>query len=81
MEFDAVGGKDPSIISIADDVYAIAYAGDNDYGFVATVTIATDGQITDPVIDTLEFDAVQGKTPIQLHSSFLVLQVFSLEYS
>ena len=44
FEFDAVSGKDPSIISIADDVYAIAYEGNGSDGFLVTVTIATDGQ-------------------------------------
>ena len=44
FEFDAVSGKDPSIISIADDVYAIAYEGTGSDGFLVTVTIATDGQ-------------------------------------
>jgi predicted heme/steroid binding protein len=64
FEYDAVSGKDPSIISIADDVYAIAYEGTGSDGFLVTVTIATDGQITDPVIDTFEFDTSTGKTPI-----------------
>jgi len=63
LEFDAVKGKTPNIIPISGDVYAIAYAGDGDDGFLKTVTIATDGQITDTVIDTLEFDPVKGKTP------------------
>ena len=44
-------------------MYAIAYAGNGDDGFLKTVTIATDGQITDPLIDTLEFDTSKGKTP------------------
>ena len=63
LEFDPVKGKTPNIIPISGNVYAIAYAGDLDDGFLITVTIATDGQITDTVIDTLEFDTSQGKTP------------------
>ena len=63
LEFDPVKGKTPNIIPISGDVYAIAYAGDGDAGSLITVTIATDGQITDTVIDTLEFDTSQGKTP------------------
>jgi len=63
LEFDAVKGKTPNIIPISGDVYAIAYAGDTDDGFLITVTIATDGQITDTVIDTLEFDPLKGKEP------------------
>ena len=63
LEFDTSQGKEPNIISISGDVYAIAYAGDRDDGFLKTVTIATDGQITSPVIDTLEFDTQQGREP------------------
>ena len=63
LEFDPVKGNTPNIIPISGNVYAIAYAGDLDDGFLITVTIATDGQITDTVIDTLEFDTSQGKTP------------------
>ena len=63
LEFDAVKGKTPNIIPISGNVYAIAYSGDTDDGFLITVTIATDGQITDAIIDTLEFDPVKGKTP------------------
>jgi len=63
LEFDTVKGKTPNVIPISGNVYAIAYAGDGDDGFVKTVTIATDGQISDTIIDTLEFDTVKGKTP------------------
>ena len=64
LEFDAVRGTAPDIISIQDDVYAIAYEGSGSDGWLATVTIATDGQITDPVIDTSEFDTSNGEDPI-----------------
>ena len=63
FKFDAVKGKTPDIIPISGDVYAVAYAEDSDDGRLITVTIADDGEITDAIIDTLEFDAVKGKTP------------------
>ena len=63
LEFDTTEGKKPNIILIADDVYGIAYEGVGGDGFLKTVTIATDGQITDTVIDTLEYDTSQGKSP------------------
>ena len=63
LEFDTVKGKTPNIIPISGNVYAIAYAGNGDDGFLKTITIATSGQITDAAIDTLEFDTVKGKTP------------------
>ena len=63
LEFDAETGRTPNIIQIAGDVYAIAYEGSTTDGFLTTVTIATDGQITDTVIDTEEFDTSNGETP------------------
>ena len=63
LEFDTSQGREPNIIPVAGDVYAIAYRGSGDDGFLKTITIATDGQITDTVIDTLEFDTSQGETP------------------
>ena len=62
-EFDTLKGKTPNIIPVSGDVYAIAYAGDADDGFLKTVEIASNGQITDAVIDTLEFDTLMGNTP------------------
>ena len=64
LEFDPVNGQTPNIISISGGVYAIAYKGSDDDGFIKSVTIATDGHIAEPVIDTLEFDTSTGKTPI-----------------
>ncbi|MBA7635581.1 hypothetical protein ES703_43185 [subsurface metagenome] len=72
LNFDAVKGKNPRIISISGDNnnYAIAYAGDGDDGFLKTVEIAANGQITDTVIDTLEFDTDAGKTPDIINVTF-----------
>ena len=63
LEFDTLKGLVPDIIPISGDVYAIAYAGDGDDGFLKTVQIATNGQITDNVTDTLEFDTLKGLAP------------------
>ncbi|MCH8864550.1 MAG: hypothetical protein IIB13_04210, partial [Chloroflexi bacterium] len=63
LEFDNLSGKDPDIIPVSGDVYAIAYEGDGGDGYLKTVQIASSGNITDTVIDTLEFDTVRGKTP------------------
>jgi len=59
---DSVKGTTPDIIQIAGDVYALAYAGDDDDGWLKTVNITSDGQIGDSVLDSLEFDPVKGKT-------------------
>ena len=69
LEFDTLKGLVPSIIPISGDIYAIAYAGDGDDGFLKTVQIAANGQIADTVIDTLEFDPEKGKTPDIIHIS------------
>jgi hypothetical protein len=65
LEFDILQGMFPRINKLPGDNnnYAIAYQGNGDDGFLKTVEIATNGQITDTVIDTLEFDTVEGKTP------------------
>lgn len=41
LEFDPAKGKDPNIIHISGNVYAIAYSGDGDDGYVKTVRIVT----------------------------------------
>jgi len=69
LEFDILQGNTPGMVPISGDVYAIAYAGDGDVGILKTVEIATDGQITDIVVDTLEFDSLAGKTPHMVHVS------------
>jgi len=63
LELENLKGKEPSIVPTSGDIYAIAYAGDGDDGFLKTVEIAADGLITDTVVDTLEFDTLQGKSP------------------
>ncbi len=67
LEFDASNGYEPSIIHVDGNVYAIAYRSTNDDGFLKTVEIATDGQITNMVIDTLEFDTSNGYEPSIIH--------------
>jgi hypothetical protein len=69
FEFDPDKGKTPDIIHVSGDVYAIAYSGDKDDGYLKTVEITTTGDITEPVIDTFEFDTVMGKTPDIIHVS------------
>ena len=67
LEFDTSNGYEPSIIHVDGNVYAIAYRGNNEDGFLKTVEIATDGQITGTVIDTLAFDTSQGYEPSIIH--------------
>jgi hypothetical protein len=63
LEFDTVNGREPDIINISGDCYAIVYRGDHDVGFLKTVSIGPDGSIGDSVIDSLEFDINKAKGP------------------
>ena len=77
-EFDAQKGEDPNIIHIAGDVFAIAYSGNGDDGFLKTVEVAANGQITNLGIDTLEFDTQQGETPNIIRIS---ANIYAIVYS
>ncbi len=59
--------KIPDISHITNDIYAIVYRGFDEDGFLKTVEIADNGTITDPVIDTLEFDTNTGNDPDMIH--------------
>jgi len=78
LEFDAVDGGTPYIVNISGDVYAVAYEGPGGDGFLITVEIASNGQITDTVIDTLEFDTSDGNTPFMASVSG---DIFAVAYS
>ncbi|MCK5260781.1 MAG: type IV pilin [Thermoplasmatales archaeon] len=69
LEFNPVRGSEPDIIHISGTTYAIAYRGDGDDGFLVTVEIADNGDITDTVTDTLEFDTDKGHEPDIIHIS------------
>jgi type II secretory pathway pseudopilin PulG len=78
LEFDTSNGYEASIIHVNGDVFAIAYRGTNGDGFLKTVEIATDGQITNTVIDTLEFDTSNGYEPSIIHVDG---NVYAIAYS
>ena len=63
LEFNASNGLDADITHVDGDVYAIAYRGSGNDGFVATVAINSSGQIGDSILDTLEFDTANGTNP------------------
>ncbi len=63
LEFDTSNCYYPDIVDVSGDIYTIAYQGNGNDGFLKTVEIATDGEITNSVIDTLEFDTGNGRTP------------------
>jgi hypothetical protein len=69
LEFDRLDGREPKIIHISGNIYTICYRGVNDDGFIKTVQILNDGQITDSIIDNLEFDTSAGYEPDIIHIS------------
>ena len=59
MEYDTNKGIEPLIYNIKDDVFAIAYTGNLDDGYIATISIdLATGLIKDTVIDRAAFDEV-----------------------
>ena len=58
-----------TVILVRFDSYSIADLGDGADGFLKTVEISSAGAITDTVVDTLEFDTVNGVAPDLIHVS------------
>jgi hypothetical protein len=56
FNFDGAFCNTPDMIHVSGNIYAIAYEGPGSDGFIKTVEIALDGNITNSAIDTLEFD-------------------------
>ncbi len=69
LVYDSYQGYLPDIIHVSGNIYAIAYQGAEYDGYLKTVSIAANGQITDSVIDTLEFDGSDGQMPDIVHVS------------
>ena len=53
----------PVIIHVSGNVFAVVYRGNGNDGFIRTVEIAPDGNITNSVIDSLEYDTGKGYYP------------------
>ncbi|MBA7538170.1 hypothetical protein ES705_30444 [subsurface metagenome] len=66
---DATYGTPGNIIHLSGDIYAIAYQGPDSVGWLATVEIDSAGDITDPVVDSQEFDILSGVSPRIIHIS------------
>jgi hypothetical protein len=77
LEFDNRNCYEPRIIQVSGSVYAIAYRGSGNDGFVKTVQIAANGYISNYVIDTLEFDNRNGYEPDIIQASS---NVFAIAY-
>ncbi|KKL72811.1 hypothetical protein LCGC14_2081200, partial [marine sediment metagenome] len=56
LEFDTDTGLTPHMVHVSGDVYAVAYRGPDNDGWVCTFTVDSAGAIGNSVIDTLEFE-------------------------
>lgn len=56
----------PQIVHIAGNIYAIAYMGPGDDGWLSTVSISDDG-LTLSLASSIEFDTVDGRNPRIIH--------------
>ena len=61
--FEYAGGFEPSIKKLVDNKYGIAYRGPGNDGFLKTLEIRDDGEISDSVLSTLEFDTDNSYQP------------------
>jgi len=60
-EFDSgIGGygREPSIIHLDGDIYAVAYRGPDDDGWLKTIKVYSNGTIHKGIIDSYEFDTI-----------------------
>jgi len=69
LEFDTSYGTHPSMVHVSGNIYAIAYSGPADDGWLVTVSIDTAGAIGVAVIDSFEFDSTSGEDPHIIHIS------------
>jgi hypothetical protein len=76
LEFDGNNGREPVIVKVSDDMYAIAYRGPNDDGWIKTVSISSTGVIIGPIA-SLEFDTVYCVDPDMVH---LAGDVYAVAY-
>jgi len=75
LEFDPTNCFDPSICKARSYLFAVAYRGVNNDGWIKIIYIDSLGNITDPVKDSYEFDAANGWWPfvIPLSQGYLAV--------
>jgi len=59
--------KDPDILNVYEDVYVVAYPGIENDGYIATFTIDSDGNISNSIINSYEFETDICDFPKILH--------------
>jgi hypothetical protein len=64
LNFDTGACSYPDIINVGTGMYAIAYQGTSNRGYLKTVAITAAGDIAASVTDTLIFDSNTGREPV-----------------
>jgi hypothetical protein len=77
FEFETGECYEPSIVKVADNVFAIAYRNSSVHGKVITVSITDAGVIGDPILDSLDFEATRGIAPHIIH---VTGDIFAIAY-
>jgi len=78
LEFDEEYAIYTDVIKVSSGVYAIAYTGPGDDGYLKTVGVSGSGRIADEVISVLEFDSRRGSAPEIIHVSG---NIYAIAYS
>ncbi|ENO12211.1 Protein containing DUF1628 [Thermoplasmatales archaeon SCGC AB-539-C06] len=79
FEFVTDGCREPDIIHISGNIYAVAYRGKNDEGIVETFEISDDGTITKTIIDSTVFETVECFWPNIINCSGM--DIYGIVYS
>ena len=75
--FDSSTGYESDIVQVASNTFAIAYRDSSNLGYLKTVSIASDGTISQTVIDTLNFETSNCLEPSTLNVSG---NIFAIAY-
>jgi hypothetical protein len=77
LEYDTADCKYVSITHVSGTIFAVVYQGPNDDGFIKTFSVDSNGNISNSVIATMEFDTSDGRTPTIIQIS---PNVFAIVY-
>jgi len=77
LEFELTNITKPDMVHVSGDVFAIAYENESGNGALVTVDITAAGEIGAAVIDSLEFDAVDGHEIKIIH---VLGDIFAITY-
>jgi hypothetical protein len=78
LEFETSYCVFSNMINVTGDIYAIAYTGPSDDGYIKTIEIASNGTIMSGVIDYIEYDSSHSYRPDIIH---LRGRIFAITYA